>query len=213
MNTKQQNIYNCFLKHFRNGQPFQPRKDFTKMDINTLTTISKLSNFFDKFPQIDWNEYFGSPRALHPDEDCPYIDFFLTRAAIKNYNLFKDKKELEKPENQMEDIKKGMHFIGIFSLKKNIPLTEYINHKDGLMYSWMQHYREHNINPYCLMELGDVFSTMYNLQPDEKELYIKDLPEKFGNLKMQYSNSTEVKRYVKEATFKISKFVEFHLKK
>ena len=213
MNTKQQNIYNCFLKHFRNGEPFQPRKDFTKMDDNTKATLSKLSNFFDKFPQIDWNEYFGAPRSLHPEEACPYLDFFLTRAAIKSYNLVKEKQELDKPEKQMDAIQNGSHFVGMWCLKNNIPVEKYLEQKDGLMPIWTRHLREHNITPYNVMEIGDVMSDIYNMQDDEKSLYLGDYAEKFGNFKIKYHNSEEVKNYVKISTKKIAKFVDIHLKK
>ena len=183
------------------------------MDDNTKTTLSKLSNFFDKFPQIDWNEYFGAPRSLHPEEACPYIEFFLSRAAIKTYNLFKEKQELDKPEKQMEAIQKGAHFVGMHCLKSNILVEKYLEQKDGLMPVWTKHLREHNITPYNLFEIGDVMSAIYNMQDDEKSLYLGDYAQKFGEFKTKYQNSTEVKTYIKAATKKIAKFVEIHLKK
>ena len=30
LTEKEKNIYNCFLKHFRNGEPYKARKNFDK---------------------------------------------------------------------------------------------------------------------------------------------------------------------------------------
>jgi hypothetical protein len=42
LTEKEKNIYNCFLKHFRNGDPFTPRKNFTDISITIITDIKKL---------------------------------------------------------------------------------------------------------------------------------------------------------------------------
>lgn len=211
LNDKQKNVYNCFLKHYRNGEPYQPRKDFSTLPVNTISEIIRVSNFLQKFPHIDWNEFFGATRLLHPDEKCPPLSFFLTRAAIKVYNLYKQKQELRDPKNQFEEIKKGMHFIGMFCLKNRIPLSAYIHHTDGLMPTWIKHYREHNINPYCLMELGDVLSSIYTLEKDQRELYIKNLSENISKMKMDYFHSEETKNFVRASTKKIDDFLNLHL--
>ena len=113
----------------------------------------------------------------------------------------------------MDAIQKGAHFIGMHCLKSNIPVEKYLEHKDGLMPVWTKHLREHNITPYNLMEIGDVASAIYGLQDDEKKMYLGDYAENFGDFKIKYHNSAEVKAYIKLATKKISKFVEIHLKK
>jgi len=210
---KHKNIYNCFLKHYRNGEPYKPRQNFDDLDPQTLTSLLKLHNFLEKFDHIDWNEFFGAPRSLHPDEKCPHLEFFLSRAAIKAYSLFKQKQELRNPASQLEDIRKGMSFIGMFCLKNGIKLEEYLTHKEGLMYSWTKHYREHHISPYCLMELGDVLSLIFGLETDEEKIYIKDLGDNIGKMKTLYYNSPETKDFIKKATKKVKEFVDNHLQK
>jgi hypothetical protein len=173
--------------------------------------IKKVSAFLNKFPHINWNEYFGAPRQLNPDEDCPNLNFFTTRAAIKCYNLFKTKQEARNPDNQLEEIKSGMHFIGMFCFKHKIFLDQYLQHKDGLMYSWVKHYKEHNINPYCLMELGDIMSLISDMQNDEREIYVKDLSENMGKFKIRYFSSIKTKELVKASTERIQVFLKKNL--
>jgi len=208
---KHKNIYNCFLKHFRNGEPYQPRKDFTKLDDISKAELSKMYIFFDKFPHINWDDFFGAPRSLYPDEKCPRLGFFLTRAAIKSYNMLKQKNELRNPKLQIEDIRKSMGFIGMFCMKNGIEVNQYLHHKDALMYSWMNHYREHHINIYSVMEMGDVMSIITSLEEDERQLYLRDLAQNIGKMKMDYYNSPETKAFVVTATKKISNFVEKNL--
>ena len=76
LTDRQKNVYNCFLKHYRNGEPYQPRKDFSKIDDALATDICRMSNFFDKFPQIDWNEYFGAPEIYTQMKIVHTLDSF-----------------------------------------------------------------------------------------------------------------------------------------
>jgi hypothetical protein len=208
---KYKKIYNCFLKHYRNGEPFQQRKDFSSLNGNTRTDLLKVGSFLEKYPQINWDEFFGAFRFLHPDEKTPNLNFFATRAAIKIYNTYKNIKELENPENQMEEIKKSYHYIGMFCLEYKLNLDDYIKHKAINMYSWIKHYRDRRINLYSLMELGDIQSQLSRLPEDELQLYANDLIQKINKIKLNYRNSTTVKNYVKNLKQKTNFFLETHL--
>lgn len=153
---KEKSIYNCFLKHFRNGEPYQIRKNFDNLSPNIILDLKKISNLFNKFPNINWDDFFGSYTFINPNDNCPNLNFFTTRAAIKYYNLAKQKKELSDPKNQIDKILEGFKFIGMFCLKQNIKLEDYLKHKNGLTYSWIKHYNENLVNPYCLISLGDI---------------------------------------------------------
>jgi hypothetical protein len=78
------------------------------------------------------------------------------------------------------------------------------------MPAWMQHYREHNINPYSLMELGDV-NQFKMLEEDEKALWAGDFFNKFDSYRIRYYNSERTKSFVKEATQKIKLFLKKEL--
>lgn len=208
---KQQVIYNCYLKNSRHGQPFQPRKDFSDISNEIKYLLVKLENFFNKYSHIKIDEYFEAPHQLHPDEKYPFLNFFTTRAAIKTYSIYKKLKEDQNPENQFDEIKESVHFIGLFCLKNKIPLKSYLSHKNGYIHSWLLHYREHKINPYSLMELGTINNSFSLLTEDERELYSNTMLEKFETFKTRYHASTKTKNYVKLLTNKIEEFVKKEL--
>ena len=206
----EENIYNCFLKAYRKGQTFQPRKDFSRITPTILLSLKKLNAFFAKFKHISPDDFFAAPNVLHPDEPCPHIDFFITRTAIRAYSLSIKKREDESPEKQSEKIKESIRFIAMFCLKNRILLDEYLKFKVANMPVWMQHYREHTVNPYSLMEIGSI-DTFKNLAEDEKALWAGDFFEKIDCYKTRYHNSPKTKFLVREATKKIKDFLKKEL--
>jgi len=207
----QKKIYNNFLKNLRHNQPFKYRKDFTDFAEKEFYTLKKLELFFQKYNHIKIEEYFEAPRFLHPDEKYPFLDYFITRPAIRTYSIYKKQKEDENPEKQFDDIKDSLRFIGMFCFKNKIDLKSYFKHKTGYMFSWLNHYREHKINPYSLMELGDINSVYSHLTEEERELFSNTMLEKFETFKTRYHTSTKTKNYVKEITNKVENFLKKEL--
>ncbi len=208
---KEKNIYNCFLKHYRNGEPFQSRKNFNDLTPYFLVNLKKVGMLFQKYPHIKWDEFFGAPRKLNSDEKCPNLDFFTTRAAIKSYNLYKKQQENQNPENLFDEIKQSFHFIGMFCLKNKLKLNQYINHQTGIIPTWIEHYQKHHINLYSIIELGDPSSQLNRLSQDEKELYGNDIYKSISNIKMKYHNSEKTKKYIKTIIEKIENFLKSNL--
>lgn len=210
LNQTEKNIYNCFLKHYRNGQPYQPRKDFSDLDSTTIVAVKRLNAFFQKFPHITYDDFFGAPRTLHPDEKCPHISFFTTRPAIRTYSLAMKKKEDESPEKQLEKIRESFHFIALFCLRNKITLNQYIKHKTHNMPTWMQHYREHHVNPYALLGLSD-FNNFGMLEEDQRKLWSGDFFEKIGSYKSRLHSSDKTKTFVHQALKKVEDFLKKEL--
>lgn len=211
MSELQQKIYNTFLKNLRYGKPYQYRKDFSGLNETVTNTLSRLELFFQKYKHININEFFEAPRILHPDEKYPDIKYFLSRSAIKSYTVYKNQKEDDNPENQLEDIKQSIVFIGKFCIKNGINMSEYLNHRNSYIPTWLNHYRERKINPYSIMELGNFEKTLYSLTEEEKDIYVKNLLEKIESYKVRYYNSTKTKNTVKQSTEKIKFFVQQYL--
>jgi hypothetical protein len=207
----QQRIYNSFLKNLRYGQPFKPRKDFSDLSSDVIVCLEKLDLFFSKYKHININEYFEAPIFIYPNETYPPLNYFLTRNAIRAYKNYKNQKEDENPENQLEEIKKSIIFIGKFCIKNNISMFDYLNHKNGYVYSWINHYRERLINPYSLMELGDFEKKLYSLLEEEIDIYASNLAQKLESYKVRYHNSTKTKQVVKQSTKKIENFIQENL--
>ena len=209
----QKQIYNCYLKNYRKGQPYKARQDFSDINPNIAAAISKISNFLTKFNHINCEDYFRAFNVLHPDEKYPSINFFYSRAALKNYAIFKKQQEDQNPENQHQEIKKGIQFIGMFCISNNIPLEKYLNFKAGYSYCWLNHYREHRINPYCLFELGDVFGILNNIPKDELYLFANNLNDNLIAYRNRYSNSKKTQDFVKQLVKTVKLFVEKELTK
>lgn len=211
LSDKEKQIYNCYLKYSRKGQPYTPRKNFSDIDVNTFTNLKKISLILSKFNHIRIDDYFKAPYALHPEDAYPALVSFTTLSATRNYSLFKKQEEDEDPEKQFDSIKESFRFITMFCLENKIPLEKYLNHKTGYMTSWLNHYREHRINPYGLMEMDGIFDSLSSFQKDEIELFAKNLNEKFVAYKSRYISSTPTRTLVKEATNKIKNFIKNNL--
>lgn len=212
LNKTEQSIYNCYLKSLRKGKPYQPRKDFSEIPSNVATSLYKLKIFFNKYPHIKWEEFFDAPTLLHPKEQTPPIQFFVTRAAIKSYTLYQKQLEDQSPEKQLSKIKDSLYYIASFCLQRNLFLESYTTYRIERMPIWLQHYKEHRVNIYSLMELTD-FSDLQNFERDELQLWCPNLQNNLPAYKNRYHNCQRTQQYVKQGTKKIKDFIKSELTK
>jgi len=210
LNQYEKDIYNCYLKNVRRGQPYNVRKDFSDMSPDIIVYLKKLSSFFYKFKHIKIDDFFAAPSIIHPDEKCPPLNFFITRPAIKLYSLSIQKMEDESPENQLDNIKESLRFIAMFCLKNKIQLEDYLYHKTSNMPTWMQHYREHHVNPYTMLELGDI-NKFKSMNEEERIIWSSDFFTKIDKFKTRYHNSEKTKTFLKEGVKKIKEFLKKEL--
>lgn len=208
MTEQEKQIYNTYLATTRSqqGKPFKLRKDFE--DLKSLPLVVRLTNFFKRYPHIVPHEFFKAPYEIYPDTEHLDISYYLTRAAIKAYSLYQQKLKDTSPETQIEDIRKSLQYIGSFCIKNKLQLEDYIYHKTGCIYSWMLHYREHYINIYSLFEMGDLTSLLNRVSMEEKKILVDDLQQTIGTFKVRYFKSAPTKKFVKEGTDKIKKFLK-----
>jgi hypothetical protein len=204
-------IYNCYLKNFRKGEPYKIRKDFSNINPNIAVYLQKIGNFLTKYPHINVNEYFEAPNSLYKDEKYPPLKSFISRTAIRDYSLYQKQKQDKNPENQFEEIKNSFRFIGMFCVDKKIPFNKYLTDKSGCIYSWLNHYREHRVNPYSLFEFGNVISTLDDIPKDELSLFAQNLQENIIAFHNRYKNSPKTKQYCQTIYKKVSDFVEKEL--
>jgi hypothetical protein len=214
LNTKltetEKKIYNTHLKYSRNGQAYTPRKDFSGLDASTILFLKKINIFFGKFEHISCEDYFKAPLLLHPDEKYPHLGYFITRPAIKTYSLAMKKLEDESPENQIEKIKESIRFITMFCLQNRINIDQYLDHRTFNMPTWMQHYREHTVNPYALIGVGSL-DRFLMLQEDEKALWAGNFFEKYDTFRIRFYNSKKTKELVTEAYSRMKIFLKKEL--
>jgi hypothetical protein len=205
---QEKNIYNTYLATTRSRQnkPFKIRKDFE--DLKDKQLVTRLTNFFKRYPHIKPYDFFTAPYEIYPDTAHLELSYFLTRAAIKVYSLYQQKLKDVSPDLQIEDIRKSLQYIGSFCLKNKIQLEDYLTHKTGCIYTWMMHYREHYVNIYSLFEVGDISSFLTKVSNEEKKIFVDDLQKTIGVFKIRYHNSATTKALVKSGTEKIKKFLK-----
>jgi hypothetical protein len=198
-------IYNCFLKQSRSGKPFKLRNNFDSLDDSTNLILTKLESFFNKFKHIKVESFFEAPRSIYPHDPYPYIDFFITRKAIKTYQLFLKQKQLGPIEDQLSDIKKTLEFITKFCLEKKIQLSQYGEFSEnGYMPAWSQHYREGNINLYAVVDLIN-WTKLDALTFDEKEIWFPGLQSQLNHVKLNYLSSQETKKTIRNIINQLTK--------
>lgn len=180
-------LYNVYLKNLRKNQPYKYRKNFTDLDNKTRIELHKLKNFFNKFKHIDPDFFFNSFRFVYPNDNFPPLGFFTTRKAIKCYTLHKKHTEDKSPDNQLENIKNGLIFIGSFCVHNKIPLEKYIKHKTLCMPTWTQHYRENKVNIYSLLSI-DSLNDFYNFSEEEKSFWSPHLTDNLEPFKVRLHN-------------------------
>lgn len=213
LTEKTKRIYNTYLKFSRYGKPYQYRKNFDNLSDYIILNLKKLETFFSKYPHININNFFEAPISIYPDNPYPKLDYFNTRVAIRVYSLFNKKKEDENPENQSDSIKEGFSFMGMFCIKNKITIDQYLNHKTGITPTWLDHYRQRKINPYCLMEIGDIIRTLDDIPSDVVDLFSENFNNKIVTFKVRYNQSNKTIALVKQATNKIREFVKKQLQK
>jgi hypothetical protein len=211
ISTIEQNIYNCYLKALRKGQPWQPRKNFDNIDDKTAICLFKIKNFLLKFKHIPWDDYFNAYYYVYPEDKLPPLNFFTTRKAIKCYNLFKTSQENQSPDLQLDSIKDGLKFIALFCLQNNLPLENYFKHKSCSMPTWSQHYRENKVNIYSLLAL-DNLNEFYKLSEEEKNYWAPNLLNNLEAFKTRLHNCKS-KPTILEMVARIKKFVNTELTK
>jgi hypothetical protein len=206
---KQKQIYNCYLKFSRKGEPYNPRKNFDDINDSIKIDLYKLENFFDKFKHINLNFFFESFSFVYPDDKYPPLSFFTTRKAIKCFSLYKEHKESMSPDHQLEEIKRGIIHIGSFCLRENILFESYIKHKTLCMPTWVKDYKEGKINIYSLIALG-WSSELGVLEEDERGIWVPNLMKNIESYKIRFNNSKSKEKII-QWTQKTKDFVKNNL--
>ncbi len=211
MNQLEKNIYNKYLVVTRSKQnkPFTLRKDFHDFEESTsYSYVHKLSSFFIRFPQIDPQQYFEAPFKIYPDEEYFDLKFYSSQKAIKAYSLYMQQLQDQMPDDpaQLEFIKKSLRFIAAYCNENKIKFLEYINHKQGVTYAWMQHYKKHSISIYSLFGFEGLQNTINSIPQDEINLLLGNVEDIYRYM-IRYHKSVDAKHLVTEAIKRISKII------
>lgn len=216
MTPREQQIYNTYLRISRTvkGQQWRPRKDFEGFkDTKEGYYVTRLGMFFNKFPQINLDDFFEAPFIIHPDEQYFGLDFFITQKAINAYAVFKRQKEEESPDSQgqLNFLLESMKFIGKYCQENGLQLSEYIDHKIGISYAFTIHYKNKKVSIYSLLYFPKFEKNVYLLEPDERMLFFNTDSPNFTKFKTRLHISSKSKDILQTGFKRIDNFLKTSL--
>jgi hypothetical protein len=207
----EKHIYNKHLAVSRKikNKPFKTKKDFSNI-INSekIRYLKRLAIFFKKHPDIDFDIFFSAPYKLYPDVEYFGLDYFSTLRAIKSYTLYKKMVSLQKPDEQLEHIKKSLEFIAKFCINHNLYFHQYSQHRTADLYTWMKHYKENKINIYVMFAFSNILTSVKSLAHDVQRFFLSEFVDQFEHYYSNFANSTETKIYFSKAIPAISNFIQ-----
>jgi len=216
MTEFEQRIYNSHLAVSRSmrNKPFKLKGNWKGFEENpNYLFVKRIANFFNRYPQVDMQVYFEAPYKLYSDVDYFDLKYFSSPRAIKSYTIYKQELAKSSPDEQIEEVKKSLHFIAKFCVENRILLDKYIHHSStGLHPDWAQHVKEGKINFYSLMEFTNLYDTINTLSTEEQLLFLSPFSENFLNYKTKYINSKDLRPFLKLAFQRVRFFVEENLK-
>lgn len=209
-------LYNKHLavSRIQKNKPFKLKKEFKDVvDTDKHKYLKRISTLFKKHPEIDPDSFFKAPYVLYPDVEYFGLDYFSTMRAIKAYTMYRKLVFLKNPDEQLQQVQESLNFIAMFCIKEKIYLHQYPYHRTADLFTWMKHYKENKINIYSMFEFSDICSSVKGLAEDVQRFFVSDFLDQFQRLYLNYSNSTQVKPYVRKAFPLLSNFVEKQLNK
>ena len=199
MDEFEKQIYNTYLIVSRsiNNKPFKTRKDFTNFEKKPeYLAVKKLAAFFKKHRHLNINSFFEAPFFVY-NEDYFGIDFFCTHKAIATYTRYNDNFLVENPDSKASSkkIKESIMFITNFCKEHSIKITDYIEHKDGSYYSFLNHIKDRKINIYILFAFKNFERIVKSINPEIKKLLAPSLI-KVDYLRTKIYSSTQMKKNI-----------------
>lgn len=199
MDEFEKQIYNTYLVVSRSviSKPFKIRKDFTGFDKKPeYLAVKKLAAFFKKHRHLNINSFFEAPFFVY-NEDYFSIDFFCTHKAISTYTRYNDNFLIESPDSKAsgKKVKESIMFITNFCKDKNIKISDYLLHRDGSYYSFLNHIKERQVNVYVLFAFKNFESTVKSISIETKNLFAPALI-KVDYLRTKIYSSSQMKKNV-----------------
>lgn len=207
-------IYNKHLAISRSikNKPFKLKKDFSDItNTDKAKHLKRLSIFFKKHPEINFDLFFEAPYKLYPDVAYFGLEYFASLRAIKAYTTYKKIVFLQNPDKQLEQVKNSLRFIAQFCVEQNLYFHQYSSHKTADLFTWMKHYKENKINVYSMFMFANVLSSTKQLADDVQHFFVGEFVNSFETLYMQYHKSQILKPYCEKALPILENFVEKQL--
>lgn len=201
-------IYNTFLKISRSqsGLPFRLRKQWHGFEETPYyPQVLRLKNFFSRNRSVDIIEFFSAPYTVYPGESGFDLAFYSSPKAIKVYTIAQKKKLLLPPDDayHLNNIAKGLKYIQRFCIDKDIPVPEYVNHKDGIQNSYIVHLKERKISVYNLFAFEGFERSFAQHDPDLLRFTLGELYDNIAVFRTKFLTSKAAKLLAKQGLEKI----------
>ena len=214
VNGCKKRIYNTHLEISRKArnEPFRLRKDFSDLDEDVLVSLDKLEKLFDRYPNLDMDDFFLAPHRIYPDEDWYPLEFYTTQKAITCYTQYMKMVELQDPDSP-ESLKRliaGLSFVGKFCKEKGLLISDYELNMEGTMPCFVEHLKNHKINYYTLHALTfrkpDVESRIL-------EFIFPDFHTVFRKTRNKFYTSRKMRGLAKQARQKLDEQLKEQIEK
>jgi hypothetical protein len=201
-------IYNKHLSSFKKHQnkPYNIRKNFDDVGDTTTFYVKKLSLFFNKFKNINVEDFFNAPYSLYKDEKFFDLKFFISPKAIKTYNLYKKSSEVADPDSSevLQKTLESIKFLKVYCRDNNLTPNNYISSlKQGkTIPDYIAHLQNHSINFYTCFGLNN-FTTNIKMHYQEYRFILGDVIDQIDTMYNNFVKSKKLKILVREGIKKI----------
>ena len=201
--STEKRIYNTFLAISRKKQnkPFKLRQDFEDFEQDEkYPAIKKLAYFFERFPNIDINDYFLAPYSIYVNDENTYYDlqFYLSQKARSVYTMHMKKKENVEADSEenLKKCKESLLFIYKYCKDKGFSVEEYLNLKEenSLLPAFAVHLKNRDINVYALFAFEDFENKFFQIPADLLEFIFGSLYNDFAQLRRKFVMSEKCKQ-------------------
>ncbi|NDB81417.1 MAG: hypothetical protein EB127_01520 [Alphaproteobacteria bacterium] len=206
-------IYNLYLKTSRSssGLPYRLRKQWHGFeDTIYYPKLLKLKNFFSRNKGVDIIDFFEAPYTIYAGESGFDLDFYSSQKAISIYTMAVKKKMSLDPDDKyhLDKISKGLKFIQKYCNFKQIKLTEYLKHKEGVQSAFVVHLKERRISIYNLLSFSDFDTYLKQNDPDLLRFTLGDIYDQIPVYRTKFLNSNVAKKFAVKGLEKIKQNLE-----
>ena len=197
ISKKEEQIYNSHLYTSRSvkNKPTKFRSNFDNLAEKDEVCLKKLSSFFNRYSNINYNSWFIAPYKVYNDSENYFdLHFYTTRKALKCYTMYMKQQETADPDgdDSIVRMKECLAFVYNYCKDNNLTLDEYTNEIRGSLPTVLNHLKEHKISFYML-HLLDVDVIIKSIETSILNFIVSDFWNTFSQTRIKFAGSNLLK--------------------
>jgi hypothetical protein len=175
------------------------RQEFQGLEKEKVETLKRLNTFFEEFKNISVKDFLSAPYIVFKDEQYFDLKFYLTRRAIKAYDLYLKQLLSSEPDSDMmlEKAEESFKFVEQFISEKGINIDDYAHHCEGLSHSILLHLKDGKIPIYFIFCLKDGEKVVKSMSEDLIGLWFDDnFFEVLSKAQFKFNKSIKLKSLI-----------------